>query len=173
MVLTALLLCAASVASANPIDPQIIIRNNPANTIFLTSPNFTLDFTAQIAAGNCQNTFNINLNLASITCTFANISGVDFINLMFTIPFSQGPLSGAGDIFGQAQIFNDTQVVFFAGNIPNISDFEAEFVGFTNTTVPFQITANVPEPATMGLFLTGVGALIARRRLRRQPDATS
>ncbi len=59
-----------------------------------------------------------------------------------------------------------TQATFFDGSIPFHSDFRLDFEGFPPATSFGGVAGVVPEPGTLVLFLGGIGALLARRRLR-------
>jgi hypothetical protein len=48
--------------------------------------------------------------------------------------------------------------------IPAGTDFFIEFDGWPAAGVSFKGVANVPEPATLALFATGLGAIVTRRR---------
>ena len=166
-------------ADTVPIDPQIIIvgRGDPTPIFGLTFP---------VPFGSCAGT-----GLESEFCFEGiNFSGVDWTNLalMITPPDPStaiGALSCSSDLFalnncsGMVGGPGETLfVLFLQGTGPGIPtepiDFDPPFaIGFslfpTGTTV--SAAANVPEPGTMALFLTGVGALVARRRLRNGRSA--
>ena len=48
--------------------------------------------------------------------------------------------------------------------IPAGGDFFITFDGWPAAGVSFKGAANVPEPATLALFATGLGAIVTRRR---------
>jgi len=165
LVVAALLLAGA--VSADPIDPQIIIRSaGTTGTVWITSLPFTLIPQNHPGAHNCYQVFNVGPDsLDGWRCEVGNRTGMDITHL--TISFSaQGPL---GCVPGPTNVFsscttdpnNPTFFIFGGGGvIPNNMEFYIDFLGFTDTT--FRI--RVPEPATFGLGLLGLAALLPLRR---------
>jgi hypothetical protein len=116
-----------------------------------TSPNCL--FENDIAPGG------VGLTITSLTFDAPSVpfGPQDLCNFLLGSPFSQcgvDPLPGGG-----------TQFSFFNGSIPFHTDFTLDFEGFPAST-SFSTTAGIPEPGTLALFLGGIGALLARRRLR-------
>lgn len=175
LVLATLLLAGASAAKATATDPQIIIQVG-ANSIQLTSLTFpTLNYTASatLLAPNCF--LGTTSGLPSMTCEFANHTGQTMTSLTGLILPAQLPLTLISNIFSQtSQSVTGGAVTFSLGSIPDCAlsggnpacEFSITLVGFADPTT-FNFTANVPEPATIAMFLTGLGALAAGRRLRK------
>lgn len=158
-------------ASASSLDPQIIIRD----PIGCPSHNCTpvgLSFSFNVP----QSGFGL--------LHFINASGVTMNSLILTetgvaaanISCGANTFSCVVMSFGQ----NGAKLVLTAlgptGGIPNGNSFEVLLSCVNSTCWPgnlqFTATANaVPEPATMALMLTGVGALITRRKLRAKAVA--
>ncbi len=97
-----------------------------------------------------------------------NDSGVLWSSLGIFFPSNiNGVTCGASSLFSNpCQVIGNE--VLFSGlpGILNQTHFTIAIKGFPDDT-NFEVIANVPEPATVTLFLTGLGALIARRRLRK------
>jgi hypothetical protein len=113
------------------------------------------------------------LGMVLAVCTVAaNASGID-PSVIIRDPVGC-PTNSA---FGQ----NGAKIVLLAtggalSGIPNGNSFEI-VLGCVNSIcwpggLQFDATANaVPEPATMALMLTGIGALVTRRKLRLKSAA--
>jgi hypothetical protein len=145
-------------ALANTIDPTVIV-NDPSGSNGIVLFSNVLPMLTFPSDPLCSQT-------GSMTCTFINASGGPFTNLLFNINPSQLPLFVSSNVFGSFTVSNNGQfLLFLGGAIPNDGrEFTIEFRDFSPGTT-FQVVANVPEPGTMALFLTGLGALFARRRL--------
>jgi hypothetical protein len=159
LVLTAgILLASVAVVRADTIpttDPQIIISQGiDSTTVGLTftgstdQNGFFQDF---FINGSGMLWFNLQLALDStpplntITC----ISLVSFFSNCMV-----------------AQMNGQTFALFTGGTgLPNGSHFELT-VNQWDPNTPFTGTANVPEPGTLTLVLTGVAALASRRRTK-------
>ena len=143
----------------------------------------TPDFTIFSSSGTSPGTSPCVLIQGGIvttspTCLFENDIapngvGLTIISLTFdapSIPFGPGDLCNflPGSPFSQCGVDplpgGGTQFSFFAGSIPFHTDFTLDFEGFPANT-SFSATAGIPEPGTLALFLGGIGALLARRRL--------
>lgn len=120
------------------------------------------------------------LTTISKSCLFENdISNNDvpatITSLVFdapTIPFGSSDQCGflPGSPFAMCGVDpltgGGTQWTFTDGSIPFHTDFTLDFEGFPKNT-SFGGTASVsPEPATLGLFLTGLAAAFVRKRAR-------
>jgi hypothetical protein len=162
----AVLLCVAA-ANATSIDPTIIIRDPlgcPSGNC--TPVGLTFGFTVPAAGTGLLH--------------FLNVSGVTWHSLVLTetgvaainITCSTDVFSCAVVPFGQ----NGAKIVLTAINgltgIPAGNSFEI-ILGCARGDCPkwpagldFEAVANVPEPGTMALLLTGLGAIFARRKSR-------
>ncbi len=145
----------------------------------------TPDFTIFSSSGTSPGTspcvlIQGGIMTTSPTCLFENDItsggiGLTIITLTFdapSVPFDPlrdlcGFLSGSP--FSQCGVDlltgGGTQFSFFGGSIPFHTDFKLDFEGFPGNT-SFSATAGIPEPATLSLFLGGIGALLPRRKLR-------
>ena len=158
-------------AYANSLDPRIIIRDPvgcPTNNCVPVGLNFT--FTVPPAGFGLLH--------------FINVSGVTMNSLILTeTGVAAANISCTADIFSCGVVaFGQTgaKIVLTAlvpgGGIPSGNSFEI-LLGCVNETcwpggLQFTATANaVPEPGTMALMLTGLGALITRRKLRAKSAA--
>lgn len=177
VVLAALLLTGAGAVSANPIDPQIIIRQGGGitGTIVMTTNSITVD-PAFLAADPTDplDCFATTINgLPGFSCLFVNLqpSQLPFTNMFITFGGSQPPLGcasnpapGASDVFSNCVTGPNDDFFFFSGGIiPHDQEFWIDFLGFQPGT-QFNIVANVPEPGTLALLSTGLGALLLKRR---------
>jgi hypothetical protein len=155
----------ADTAPAN--DPRIIINDPtcPSGATVITTQTFT--FMSDANGGGFL--------------SFCNNSGTPWLNLSINViqpPNTTFP----NDFFCESDIWA-TCIFTLNGNVLNIFFTDGALpddgTGFTidlNSDFPstgwgpnseFTATANVPEPGTLSLFLAGVGALVARRRIRR------
>ncbi len=175
-----MVLACAGPALANGItDPQIIVRDGSPGVITLTNNSFNINLPNTPGCTSTQITFN-GLPATDTVCTIFVDAGVILHTLTFYITPTQGLLTGAIDPGNFPNFFttvfvdpNNTGVTFLGGNIVGPQDgLHFEFIGFQNNT-GVSVGVNTPEPATLGLFLTGVGALVARRRLRRNSAAAA
>jgi hypothetical protein len=157
-------------ASASSLDPQIIIRDPvgcPSNAC--TPVGLSFSFTVP------QGGFGL--------LHFINASGVTMNSLILTeTGVAAANISCGADTFSCVVMSFGTgaKLVLTAlgptGGIPNGNSFEVLLSCVNSTCWPnnlqFTATANaVPEPATMALMLTGIGALITRRKLRAKAVA--
>jgi hypothetical protein len=189
--LSSLVLFFVAGAFADPIpigvDPVILTGGTPDPPVpaSIITPNFTIvspTGTSPATSGCDLYQFGV-LTSVSPACFFQNninprgtgetitqltfdISGVSpatvscgFLTDTTGSPFSDcsvAPLGSGG-----------TQVLFSNGSIPFGNDFSLGFEGFASGA-SFAATATTPEPGTVVLLLSGVGALWFHRRLRFQ-----
>ena len=150
----------------------------------IASTNVGLNFIITVGANNCalkgSGTFNY-------FCFDAfNASGVAITNLLVVFPNAFDVLTCgviAGGPFSTCTPSPGGKSILFSGGTgipPGTGDDECEedrdescaghfFIAFQGVSqgTDVSVQGNVPEPATLGLFLTGIGALVARRRLRK------
>jgi hypothetical protein len=147
-------------------DPRIIIRDPlgcPTNNCVPVGLSFT--FNAPSAGFGLLHFINTSgVTMSSLILTETGVAAAN-ISCSANI-FSCGVVA-----FGQ----NGAKLVLTAlgpgGGIPNGNSFEILLSCVNETCWPgglqFTATANaVPEPGTMALMLTGLGALLTRRKLR-------
>ncbi|HEY4683423.1 MAG TPA: PEP-CTERM sorting domain-containing protein [Candidatus Acidoferrales bacterium] len=154
-----------------PPDPSIIIRGATGD-----STSVGLSFTFQADPEG--------LGFLS----FVNASGQDWfrLDIVTTPPFTPGdpcfPIAHSSDVFASSSCssMGGGQVLLSFFGIVNEGIFPGILSGshFTidlgsdpllawTPNEQFDATANVPEPATVVLFLTGAGMMAARRRFRK------
>lgn len=176
VVLAAVAVLAGSV-SADPIDPQIIIRGTgTGNTIFLTGGTANVTFgpgAVFTGPGGCASFTPASQSTDGfdhLICGVINQTGTDLLGLTFNIsPAFQLPLfliCSACSSVTQTTNGAIATFIFPLGFIPDGEDFQIEFVGFSQGT-SLNITP-VPEPGTLALLATGLGAAVLRRR-RKAP----
>lgn len=169
LVLVVALVSAA--ASASPLDPKIIIRD-PIGCPSNACTPVGLSFSFNVPQGG----FGL--------LHFINASGVTMNSLILTeTGVAASNISCAADTFSCAVVAfgqNGAKLLLTAlgptGGIPNGNSFEVLLSCVNSTCWPsnlqFNATANaVPEPGTMALMLTGVGAFFTRRKLRAKAAA--
>jgi hypothetical protein len=162
-----LVVAVLSVASAraNNVDPKIIVRDPVGCPSGSCVPITGLTFSFSVPSAGMG------------VLHFLNASGVTWTSLVFTetgVPPVN--ISCSSDVFSCSLVaFGQTgaRMILTAGNLGGIAaghSFEI-ILGCKDCPnwppgLEFDAVANnaVPEPGTMALLLTGVGALIARRR---------
>ena len=163
-----LALCGAA-AHASGVDPSVIIRDPlgcPSNACI---PITGLTFNFQVPTAG----FGL--------LHFLNLSGVNWSSLILTETGVAAPnVTCTSDVFSCSIVAfgqNGAKIILTATGgaltgIPNGNSFEV-ILGCVNSNcwpggLQFNAAANaVPEPATMALMLTGVAALVTRRRKLR------
>lgn len=163
LVLAAMILFAAS-AQANgvPIDPEVDVGGGSFSTNVF------------------QSSFSFIVNVDTQTCTLPGGSGTfdcfdgnnqnqlwTTLNVTFPSSFIGTVTCNALLFFAGCNVVGNT-VFFFGGQ--GIPVGEHFIIGVNNFPAGTQldVQANVPEPGTVGLFLAGIGALLARRKLHKQ-----
>lgn len=163
-----LAVCALAAHADSINDPRIIVRDPvgcPSNACVTVTGN-TFGFTVPSAGfGNLH---------------FLNASGATWTSLILTETGVAAPnISCAADVFSCAVVAfgsNGAKIVLTATGgaftgIPNGNSFEILLSCVNSNCWPggLQVDAAanaVPEPATMALMLTGLGAFFTRRKLR-------
>ena len=173
VILTLVALAVGSVAQADPIDPQIIIRGGTGGSIQMTTTVITIWPEMEFASTqdpwpDCVPALVGPLNLPGWTCEVRNRTGMDITSFFISFGAAQPPLGCVNDpsnIF--ATCIADPNGLFFqfsGGVIPDGSLFFIDFGGFQPNT---RFTLVVPEPASLGLLMAGMAAVLGlRRRLR-------
>lgn len=178
------ILALAGVAQANtidPNDPQIIVRGGVGGTIHVTSdPFFTVvSFSPNsVGPGACNYyvpagqqglpTGGIDPYFDHLGCGVFNESGSTIYTLVFTINPGQAPFfADCPPTICSSVLFdpNGTFAIFNLIGLGNGDDLFIEFIGFAPDT-PINFHAGVPEPGTLALMVTGLGALGLLRRRR-------
>ena len=166
-----ILLCVAS-ANATSIDPGIIIRDPVGCPSGSCVPITGLSFSFGVPSSGFGVLHFLNASGVTWSSLILTETGVAAIN----VTCSSNVYSCSVVSFGQ----NGAKIVLTAaGGLPGILNghsFEV-ILGCKNADCPgwpggleFSAVANssVPEPGTMALLLTGVGAICSRRKLRRR-----
>ena len=175
LLLAACIAVLAAIGQADTLnDPHIIVGNGGSgfpvgldtisvfgNSFSFISPSGSSPATSPCVVGETQD----------IDCTFINMDrsgdfGVTWTSLTFQIlPNQPGLTCDPGPFFAECGIDSELGIVTFTGGsgIPFGAEFQMMVDGFLPGT-EFDATANVPEPATLILLATGVGAFIRRRR---------
>ena len=171
LVLASLLFVFAAGASANTIDPVIVVRGG-SGTITLTNPGpIQIAFPGQ--PGCTTGTYGVPgpfFGLPWMECVFKNNTGTPFSTLHININSAQLPLTLQCAVICTAFVqtpTGGTATFYFNPPIPSgtAPDFEfaIDFINFAPGT-NFSLTPNVPEPATLVLFSTGAVAVWWKRR---------
>ncbi len=174
MLLATFIVLSAGWAHATVTDPTIIIRGGVYNNS--STPIFGTTFSITSSSGTSPGTSPCVLNGSVVVanCLFSNESGSNWFNLVFNVPAGQSGLScQALDFFTNCSFNAAGTMVTFSGGIGiPTNDYDDDEVSFTvevdnwPSNSNFSAVANVPEPPTMALVLSAVGALVAWRRLR-------
>lgn len=184
-------LAVAGVAQANtidPDDPQIIVRGGVGGTIHVTSEPFTtvVSFSpSSVGPGNCNYYVPAGTSTGAppgwvvdpffdhLGCGVVNQSGSTLYTLIFTINPGQAPFFASCPTNICANVIfdpNGTFAIFQLIGLTTGNDLFVEFIGFAPNT-PINFTAVTPEPGTLALMATGMGALGLLRRRRKQVAA--
>lgn len=133
-----------------------------------TSPCILMQGGISTESGSCffENDITIKDVGQTITSLIFDARGIDPSTVTcdtLTVLGGTGPFGGCG--VDSLPGGGGTQVTFNEGAIPFHKDFTLEFDDFPKNFT-FGVTATVPEPATLGLFLSGLAAAFALRRAR-------
>ena len=175
LLLATLIMGLAAIGQADTFnDPHIIVGGGNNNgsvgldtiSVFGNSFSFISPSGSSPATSPC-----VSGEQRDIDCTFINMDrsgdfGVTWTSLTFQIlPNQPGLTCDPGPFFAECGIDSENGIVTFTGGsgIPFGAEFQMIVDGFLPNT-EFDATANVPEPATLILLVTGVGAFIRRRR---------
>ena len=163
----AVLACAAfAFANSVPPDPIIKIKDPscPNNCVFVQGTKFSF---STPASGIGALTFN-------------NASGIDWTSLRlveFGVP--AGAITCITDVFLSCNATsgpNGSTIILLSGLGPGFGgitsgiNFSIQFEcssGCWPGNLPFRATANVPEPGTVALVLTGLAGIVTRRKWLR------
>jgi len=169
-VLVALAVFATAASATSSLDPTIIIRDPACPTPGCVSvgQNFT---------------FGVP-NAGFGTLFFTNGSGVNWNNLKLTeTGVSANVIGCTSTAFANCTVstLNGITTIFLSGVNQNFAgivageNFSIVFGCVSDTCWPggldFTASANVPEPGTMALLMTGIGGIISRRRWLKRPVA--
>lgn len=169
-VLIALTAFATLAYADSSLDPTIVIRDPacPTPGCMSVGQNFTF--------GVPSSGFG--------TLFFTNASGANWTNLKLTeVGVSANVITCTTEAFASCIVstINGVTTIFLSGvnknflGIPAGQNFSIQFGCVGETCWPggldFTATANVPEPATMALLLTGIGGIVTRRRWLKRPAA--
>ncbi len=167
-ILIALAVFATAAYADSSLDPTIIIRDPSCPTPGCVSVG------QQFTFGVPSSGFG--------TLFFTNASGVDWTNLKLTESgVSANVIGCTTTAFANCTVstLNGITTIFLSGINQNFAgivsgeNFSIVFGCVSETCWPggldFSATANVPEPATIALMLTGIGGIISRRRWLKRP----
>lgn len=162
-VIIALAAFATMARADSSLDPTIVIRDPACPTPGCVSVGTTFTF------GVPSQGFG--------TLFFNNASGANWTNLKLTeMGVSANVIGCTTEAFANCTVttINGLTTIFLSGvnknflGIPAGQNFSIQFGCVQDTCWPggldFTGTANVPEPATMALLLTGIGGIISRKR---------
>jgi hypothetical protein len=161
------LVCAAfAFANSTPLDPIIKIKDPTCNNCtFVQGTKFT--FSTPVSGIGAL--------------TFNNASGIDWTSLRlieFGVP--AGAITCITDVFLSCNATsgpNGSTIILLSGLGPGFAgitsglNFSIQFEcssGCWPGNLPFRATANVPEPGTMALVLTGLAGVVTRRKWLRR-----
>lgn len=168
LVLIAVAVLATAASATSSLDPTIIIRDPacPTPGCVAVGQNFTF--------GVPSSGFG--------TLFFTNASGVNWNNLKLTETGVAANVIGCTTTaFANCTVstLNGITTIFLSGINQNFAGIVAGenfsiVLGCVSDTcwpggLDFTATANVPEPGTMALLITGLGGIISRRRWLKRP----
>ena len=169
-VFIALAVFATAAYADSSLDPTIIVRDPACPT------------PGCVSVGQ-HFTFGVP-NSGQGTLFFTNASGVNFNNLNLTESgVSANVIGCTSTAFANCTVstINGITTIFLSGinssftGIPNGQNFSIVFGCVQDTCWPggldFTATANVPEPGTIALMVTGLTGIVTRRRWGKRPAA--
>ena len=171
LVVLALLLVGSMPAAAEVVDPQIIVRGGGiTGTINVTSPNFvtTVIFDTDPRCHQFTGTL-LGAPVPAMACPILNQTSSYIYSFTWIIVPAQLPLTFATQNVNGTFVLDQTQTIltfYFSTPLGPGDDVAVDFLNFAPGT-PITFIAQTPEPGTMGLFLAGAGALVARFRRRK------
>jgi hypothetical protein len=167
-----IVIAACAAASASKLGPQIIINDPIGCVSSVGCVNLT------------SNTFSFQVPSAGFgNLHFLNVSGATFTSLILTeTGVAAANIDCQADVFSCSVVAfgsNGAKLVLTSGpglpGIPNGNSFEILLSCVNRNCWPaglqFSAVANAPEPGTMALLLTGIGALVSRRKWRARISA--
>jgi PEP-CTERM motif len=158
VVVTVILTCLGAFATSNP-DPKIVIRD-PVCGSGCTSVGRNFSFTSPVSGSGTL--FFTNATASSWTKLKLVETGVLASDISCSAPHTFMNCSVATR--------NGVTTILLSGvggkftGIAAGHSFDIRFGTWPRGGVNFTAAANVPEPATLALFITGLGAIATRRR---------